>query len=145
MADYVMTIDSDDEHDQRDDEPALDPKFSFDVTGGALVGLLDAWDASDVVKSGSKPEPISVDDIIERRRLKAQAGTKRKRDEDQSEDEWEDEDEEGNEQDELEDSDEESAIGGSANDHDQGDDPLTSDDEDTASASEHSEHDYESV
>jgi hypothetical protein len=56
--DYVMTIDSDDDEPaQRDEDgPALDPGFSFDVTGGALTGVLDVWEASaDVVKSGSKP------------------------------------------------------------------------------------------
>ncbi|KAG8702268.1 hypothetical protein FRC09_004840, partial [Ceratobasidium sp. 395] len=54
---YLMTIDSDDEFVQRDEDgPALDPAFSFDVTGGALTGVLDAWGAADdVVKSGSKP------------------------------------------------------------------------------------------
>lgn len=56
--DFVMTIDSDDDETVRgdDDGPALDPGFSFDVTGGALTGVLDAWETSaDVVKSGSKP------------------------------------------------------------------------------------------
>lgn len=56
--DFVMTIDSDDDETVRgdDDGPALDPGFSFDVTGGALTGVLDVWDASaDIVKSGSKP------------------------------------------------------------------------------------------
>ncbi|KAG9126797.1 nucleolar DEAD-box protein required for synthesis of 60S ribosomal subunit [Ceratobasidium sp. 392] len=125
--DYVMTIDSDDEENvQRDEDgPALDPSFSFDVTGGALTGVLDAWETADVVKSGSKPEPISVDDIIERRRLKAQG--KRKREDDSSdEEEWEDDD--GSE------SGDESEFG-AATDEDQEDeeDPLASDDEDAAS------------
>ncbi|KAG8680114.1 nucleolar DEAD-box protein required for synthesis of 60S ribosomal subunit, partial [Ceratobasidium sp. 394] len=135
-SDYVMTIDSDDDEPiQRDEDgPTLDNSFSFDVTGGALTGVLDAWDASDdVVKSGSKPEPISVDDIIERRRLKAQTvGSKRKREED-----VEDSSESGSE------SSEESAFGGAANEEQQDDnsDPLASDNEsdNEDAASEHSD------
>lgn len=111
--DYVMTLDSDDEAGVEGEGPAIDPGFSFDVTGGALTGPADVWDSPDVVHSGTRPvsahqralfcadlsqvqEPISVDDIIERRRLRAQTGTKRKHHE------ADDDDEEGDSADESE-------------------------------------------
>ncbi|KDR82696.1 hypothetical protein GALMADRAFT_238187 [Galerina marginata CBS 339.88] len=95
MSDYVMTIDSDTEdvsipssikqskHDPLD-ETKLDPDFVFDLAGDPYIDLTQFTELHDLVKTGSKPEPISVDDIIARRRL----NKKRKRaEESESEDE----------------------------------------------------------
>ncbi|KAL0951162.1 hypothetical protein HGRIS_007894 [Hohenbuehelia grisea] len=113
--DFIMTIDSDTEDVSKpiagssarkttNDDTALNPDFVFDVSGDPYIdALAPPSDLLDLVKAGSKPvsyafvhlplgsfdvsqQPISVDDIIERRRLKA----KRKRDDD-SDDEDEEE------------------------------------------------------
>ncbi|KAM5535451.1 hypothetical protein V8D89_010973 [Ganoderma adspersum] len=82
----------------------LNPDFSFDLSGDPYNDFLnDHLDVQDLVKKGSKPEPISVDDIIARRKLRGNGNGKRKRpvedegDEDDSEDEDGDESEEENE------------------------------------------------
>ncbi|KAF7320322.1 DEAD-domain-containing protein [Mycena kentingensis (nom. inval.)] len=96
MDDYILTIDSDPEDTgpatkTKDDE--LDPDFIFDVSGDPYEH--DASGAlRDIIKQGSKPQPICVDDIIARRKL----GVKRKRVD-------EDEEDEGDELAEEEDSD----------------------------------------
>ncbi|KAH9946632.1 DEAD-domain-containing protein [Amylocystis lapponica] len=93
--DFVMTIDSDVEEDAplqpsvksgkaknlSGEDAQLDPEFVFDVSGDPYADLLGDThiDVNDLVKKGSKPEPISVNDIIARRKLKSQTG-KRKRD-----------------------------------------------------------------
>ncbi|KAF8908956.1 P-loop containing nucleoside triphosphate hydrolase protein [Gymnopilus junonius] len=86
MADYVMTIDSDAEDGpipsstkpSKPDEVKLDPEFVFDLSGDLYIDLTDnTVGFHDFVKTGSKPEPISVDEIIARRRL----NKKRKREE----------------------------------------------------------------
>ncbi|KZT74641.1 DEAD-domain-containing protein [Daedalea quercina L-15889] len=91
--DFVMTIDSDTEDaplvssssKARKSAPTgedaqLNPDFVFDLTGDPYNELLeDSLDVDDLVKSGSKPKPISVDDIIERRKLKKSQAAKRKR------------------------------------------------------------------
>ncbi|KAJ7293597.1 DEAD-domain-containing protein [Mycena rebaudengoi] len=87
MDDYVLTIDSDVEDDipttKSKDEAALDPAFIFDLSGDHYADILgEQTQALDIVKGGTKPEPISVDDIIARRKL----GAKRKRAEEDSED-----------------------------------------------------------
>ncbi|KAI0271361.1 DEAD-domain-containing protein [Gloeopeniophorella convolvens] len=93
--DFVMTLDSDEEAppetakrskahkaSKEADEAQLDPAFTFDLSGDPYNDLLQGGtNFVDVVKSGSKPEPISVDDIIAKRRLRRTSG-KRKRDED---------------------------------------------------------------
>ncbi|RPD82565.1 DEAD-domain-containing protein [Lentinus tigrinus ALCF2SS1-7] len=57
----------------------LNPEFSFDLSGDPYNDFLnDHLDVQDLVKKGSKPEPISVDDIIARRKLGA-TNRKRKR------------------------------------------------------------------
>lgn len=115
VADYIMTIDSDDEETadaskMAQDEAKLNPEFVFDVVGDPYLEFGSY--TLDLVKSGSKPVysvrslvenlftfsqvPISVDDIIARRRL----NSKRKRpeigeDEDREEEDWEDEVEKG--------------------------------------------------
>ncbi|KAI0068359.1 DEAD-domain-containing protein [Artomyces pyxidatus] len=62
-----------------DEEAQLDPAFTFDLSGDPYQDLLDgASELVDLVKKGSKPDPISVDDIIAKRRLHASSG-KRKR------------------------------------------------------------------
>ncbi|PCH33623.1 DEAD-domain-containing protein [Wolfiporia cocos MD-104 SS10] len=78
-----MTIDSDAEdqlpvatksakptQNKNADEAQLNPDFVFDLSGDPYADFLeDRLDVEDLVKSGSKPAPISVDDIIERRKL----------------------------------------------------------------------------
>ncbi|KAI0051695.1 DEAD-domain-containing protein [Auriscalpium vulgare] len=108
-----MTIDSDD--DETPPEPVkrsksskvadpedaqLDPTFTFDLSGDPYAELLDGGlDLVDLVKKGSKPNPISVDDIIAKRRLKNTSGKRKRGDED---DESEDGDELSGNEDELE-------------------------------------------
>ncbi|KIY52754.1 DEAD-domain-containing protein [Fistulina hepatica ATCC 64428] len=93
MADYVMTIDSDTEDvlpekhlaDSSRVQNDMNPDFTFTFTDDPLFIFQD--NTTDTVKEGSKPAPISVDDIIERRRLK------RKRDlQDDGDDDSEDDD-----------------------------------------------------
>ncbi|KAG5221887.1 nucleolar DEAD-box protein required for synthesis of 60S ribosomal [Salix suchowensis] len=82
---YIMTLESDAEDDpvKPDKLPAnedtqLDPEFSFDVTSDPYADILgDSSHVADIVQAGSKPQPISVDDIIARRQIRA----KRKRQE----------------------------------------------------------------
>ncbi|EUC66835.1 ATP-dependent RNA helicase DRS1 [Rhizoctonia solani AG-3 Rhs1AP] len=95
---YVMTIDSDDEGGVEGDGPAINPEFTFDIAGGALTGPADVWDSADVVHSGSKPEPISVDDIIARRKLRAQAGASLKRKRHEADEDEESSDDEGSQE-----------------------------------------------
>ncbi|KAI0735181.1 DEAD-domain-containing protein [Earliella scabrosa] len=86
----------------------LNPDFTFDLSGDPYNDFLDHLDVQDLVKKGSKPEPISVDDIIARRKLHNSTG-KRKRpiedegDEDEDGSDVEDEDEEDSASDEDED------------------------------------------
>lgn len=92
-----MTIESDDESppqrrsskkQQVDDAAHLDPDFHFDVAGDPYIDLFEfGTQHEDIVKKVSKPDPVSVDEIIERRKLKTLS--KRKR-EQESEDEAED-------------------------------------------------------
>lgn len=71
-----------------DDAAHLDPDFHFDVAGDPYVDLFEfGTQHEDIVKKVSKPDPVSVDEIIERRKLKTLS--KRKR-EQESEDEAED-------------------------------------------------------
>lgn len=71
-----------------DDAAHLDPDFHFDVAGDPYIDLFEfGTQHEDIVKKVSKPDPVSVDEIIERRKLKGLA--KRKR-EQESEDEAED-------------------------------------------------------
>ncbi|KAG1750011.1 DEAD-domain-containing protein [Suillus paluster] len=95
--DFVMTIDSDDESppqrrnskkQQVDDAALLDPDFQFDVAGDPYTDFLEfGAQQQDIVQKISKPDPVSVDEIIARRKLKT--GLKRKR-EPESENETED-------------------------------------------------------
>ncbi|KAJ3554550.1 hypothetical protein NM688_g3049 [Phlebia brevispora] len=83
--DFVMTIASDDEEDSgkaskskdTGDDAQLNPDFTFDLQGDPYAEFLDGTTgAEDVVETGSKPKPISVDDIIERRKLKRKRAAK---------------------------------------------------------------------
>ncbi|OAX42987.1 DEAD-domain-containing protein [Rhizopogon vinicolor AM-OR11-026] len=95
--DFVMTIESDDESrpqrkdskkQQVDDAAHLNPDFQFNVVGDPYTDFLDFSAQQDIVKKISKPDPVSVDEIIERRKLK-NVGSKRKRGQ-ESEDDTED-------------------------------------------------------
>ncbi|GJJ09682.1 hypothetical protein Clacol_003906 [Clathrus columnatus] len=94
--DFVFTIDSDDELTIEEPLPlktssgkskdfvddTLNPNFIFDPTGDPYADVLST-ELKDEVIISSKPAPISVDDIITRRRLKATSNNsnkKRKRD-----------------------------------------------------------------
>ncbi|KAH9480511.1 nucleolar DEAD-box protein required for synthesis of 60S ribosomal subunit [Psilocybe cubensis] len=156
MSDYVMTIDSDPEDipipstskpsksksknaNVPADDANLDPDFVFDVAGDPYIDLTnEAMGLQDFVKTGSKPQPISVDEIIARRRL----NRKRKRVEERSESEDEDEDEdEGDALDSDEkDTDTESIQGEDEEDED----PLATSDEEVENENESdSENDLE--
>ncbi|KAM6498130.1 DEAD domain containing protein [Amanita muscaria] len=77
MADYIMTIDSDSEEQpkkqvrdegQEQEESKFNPDFVFDTTGDPYVDVIDRHHTlNDLVKAGTKPDPISVNDIIARR------------------------------------------------------------------------------
>ncbi|TFK41137.1 DEAD-domain-containing protein [Crucibulum laeve] len=106
MVDYVMTIDSDDEIipikasknlSKEPEEARLDPGFVFDVSGDPYFDLVPQdTHFEDLVKKGSKPQPISVDEIIERRRL---GSKKRKRDDDEEDEHNDSSDEPGDDED----------------------------------------------
>ncbi|EMD42037.1 hypothetical protein CERSUDRAFT_129370 [Gelatoporia subvermispora B] len=111
--DFVMTIDSDGEEVSpptrvtkskkapETEDAQLNPEFTFDLSGDPYADLLGApLDLQDLVKKGSKPQPISVDDIIARRKLKAQSYTGKRKREDLDDDFSEDENEEVSEDDE---------------------------------------------
>ncbi|KIK83138.1 hypothetical protein PAXRUDRAFT_35494 [Paxillus rubicundulus Ve08.2h10] len=97
--DFIRTIDSDDEKlsqkstkkPSNDSEEAhIDPDFQFDLSEDPFTDLLQFNQSQDVVKQISRPDPVSIDEIIERRKLR-QANAKRKRDdEDDNEDDNED-------------------------------------------------------
>ncbi|KAF5374766.1 hypothetical protein D9758_000276 [Tetrapyrgos nigripes] len=131
MAHYVMTIDSDTEEPSNDvpskktnNEDALNPDFTFDVSGDLYFDLLDSQTNPDVLATGSKPNAISVDDIIARRKL----SKKRKREADEEE-----EDEDDDEDEDDFDAGSFSSLGGDGTDEEEEEeeeDPLeTSDDE----------------
>ncbi|KIJ21730.1 hypothetical protein PAXINDRAFT_173799 [Paxillus involutus ATCC 200175] len=93
--DFIRTIDSDDEKPSQkrtkkpsndEEEARIDPDFQFDLSEDPFIDLLQFHQSQDVVRQISKPDPVSIDEIIERRKLR-QASAKRKRDdEDDSED-----------------------------------------------------------
>ncbi|TRM66343.1 P-loop containing nucleoside triphosphate hydrolase protein [Schizophyllum amplum] len=151
MSDYLMTIDSDTEEavpqksaKPEADGPQLDGGFTFDLTGDSYADILGQNGGfEDVVKEGTKPvrdyivvimalraellqAPISVDDIIARRKLK------RKREADAAdadEDESDADEEEEDEDDDLEDADDEGCSAGEGgDDEDEDDDDSSSDD-----------------
>ncbi|KAI0639386.1 DEAD-domain-containing protein [Trametes polyzona] len=121
----------------------LNPDFTFDLSGDPYTDFLDDHlDVQDLVKKGSKPDPISVDDIIARRKLRAANGKRKRPQEDEGddgsdsegEDEDSDEDEEsGSEDDASEDSDAsgEDFEGISAGEDEE--DPLATSDEESGS------------
>ncbi|KIM85227.1 hypothetical protein PILCRDRAFT_5570 [Piloderma croceum F 1598] len=90
--DFIMTIGSDDEErppskglryaasQNLDPEDAqLNTEFTFDLNGDPYTDIISEFHSRDLVKTGSRPEPISVDDIITRRKLSSHS-RKRKRD-----------------------------------------------------------------
>ncbi|KAL1697166.1 P-loop containing nucleoside triphosphate hydrolase protein [Schizophyllum commune] len=127
MSDYLMTIDSDTEDavvPQKSSKPEaegpqLDAGFTFDLTGDSYADMLSqAAEFQDVVKEGSKPAPISVDDIIARRKLKRKREAAADSDDEADSEEDEDDDEEAeiedgeeSEEDPLATSDEEAGSG----------------------------------
>ncbi|KAI0312629.1 DEAD-domain-containing protein [Amylostereum chailletii] len=140
LHDFIMTIDSDDEAEtskqkklgsSKADDVQLDPEFTFDLSGDPYQDLADGIrDVDDLVKKGSKPDPISVDDIIAKRRLGTTSG-KRKRApvDDDSEEESE---AEGDEVDSMEDGDddqEEEEVVRSDEEEEEEEDPLATSDE----------------
>ncbi|KAJ7254091.1 DEAD-domain-containing protein [Mycena haematopus] len=129
MDDYIMTIDSDVEDNvvpvKPKDDADLNPEFVFDLSGDPYADIIGQQTAlHDVVKGGTKPQPISVDDIIARRKL----GTKRKRAVEEEEN--------------VSDGDEASALGDSDEDEDEDefdvlrDEDSASDDEDLLASDE---------
>jgi ATP-dependent RNA helicase DDX27 len=103
--DFVMTIESDDESppqrrsskkQQVDDAAHLDPDFQFDIAGDPYTDYLEfGRQQEDIVKKVSKPDPVSVDEIIARRKLKTLSKRKREESEDEAEDDMEESDASG--------------------------------------------------
>ncbi|KAF5370217.1 hypothetical protein D9615_010060 [Tricholomella constricta] len=102
MTDYVMTLDSDSEDyifpkPSKDSKPetedaSLNPEFTFDVSGDPYVDIIgQSIELGDFVKKGTQPEPISVDEIIARRRITI----KRKRGDNDNEESASEEESEG--------------------------------------------------
>ncbi|PIL31978.1 transporter [Ganoderma sinense ZZ0214-1] len=112
----------------------LNPDFSFDLSGDPFNDFLnDHLDVQDLVKKGTKPEPISVDDIIARRRLRGKDGGKRKRPvEDEGDEEEDSEVEDGGESEEDE---EEDSDGSAASEDEFGVLPADDEDEDLLATS----------
>ncbi|KAJ4486180.1 DEAD-domain-containing protein [Lentinula aciculospora] len=104
MSGYVMTIDSDTEESPGETnaqktiiDEALNPDFIFDLSGDPYSDLLEERRSGPDILKGTKPEPISVDDIITRRKV-----AKRKREPETDEEDEEGSDEEDAEEDEGE-------------------------------------------
>ncbi|PAV22425.1 DEAD-domain-containing [Pyrrhoderma noxium] len=77
-----------------DEKDTLNPEFTFDLTGDVYEDVLNGKDSIGDLIKGSKREPISVDDIIARRKLSSSA-KKRKRDNESEEDDDEESEENG--------------------------------------------------
>ncbi|RDB28494.1 ATP-dependent RNA helicase DRS1 [Hypsizygus marmoreus] len=148
MADYVMTIDSDSEDhvvtkptsSKPEIEDALNPEFIFDVSGDPYIDFVGHGEPNDLVKQGTKPDPISVDEIIARRRLK----NKRKRDtgvdigsDDSSNEDLLDDDDDADD-DDVENS------GNEENSSEEDDDPLCTSDEEVNTDFQETEEAYSS-
>ncbi|KAI0361642.1 DEAD-domain-containing protein [Trametes cingulata] len=117
----------------------LNPDFTFDLSGDPYTDFLDDHiDVQDLVKKGSKPEPISVDDIIARRKLRATNGKRKRAVEDEGEEGSDSEDEEdASEEDESE---EESEVSDASEEEfegieegDEEEDPLATSEEESGS------------
>ncbi|KAF9527593.1 ATP-dependent RNA helicase drs1 [Crepidotus variabilis] len=157
MADYIMTIDSDNEDAptpspsksgkksekslkslEPADDAKLDLDFVFDAAGDPYVDFsTEAMGFDDLVKTGSKPQPISVDEIIARRRLKRKREIDHETESEMDEDEDEDKndlslDEEGDDEEFGSDVDleqeQDEADPLATSDEDEPDDPLNSSD-----------------
>ncbi|KAK1230881.1 nucleolar DEAD-box protein required for synthesis of 60S ribosomal subunit [Marasmius sp. AFHP31] len=140
MADYVMTIDSDSEDtpitQKANEDTQLNPDFTFDASGDPYTDLLDdRQTGTDVLAKGTKLEPISVDDIIARRR----ATLKRKRGpaEVDSDDSGDDSDHDSENVSDAVESDDEEEFGGVQLDEEEEEeeDPLSTSDEDNEEGS----------
>ncbi|KAJ8084045.1 nucleolar DEAD-box protein required for synthesis of 60S ribosomal subunit [Marasmius tenuissimus] len=133
MADFVMTIDSDSEDtpitQKANEDAQLNLDFTFDASGDPYTDLLDdRQTGTDVLAKGTKLEPISVDDIIARRR----ATLKRKRGptEVDSDDSGDDSDDPEDVSDAVESNDEEEFGGVHPDEEEEEEDPLSTSDED---------------
>ncbi|KAF8626514.1 hypothetical protein AX15_004819 [Amanita polypyramis BW_CC] len=95
MVDYIMTVDSETEehpwkHALEKDEVNFDPEFTFDVTGDPYADVINEHTTlHNPLQKGSKPDPISIDDIIARR--KAPVKRKRREKDSHAEDELDEE------------------------------------------------------
>ncbi|PVG04769.1 DEAD-domain-containing protein [Serendipita vermifera] len=94
--DFIRTIDSDIEDAQEDDfvstntknkgkrreidADTLNPEFIFDLTSSSYQEILTRGTlVDDIVNTGSKPKPISVDDIIARRKSDPSFGSRKRK------------------------------------------------------------------
>ncbi|KAI0365236.1 DEAD-domain-containing protein [Pilatotrama ljubarskyi] len=121
----------------------LNPDFIFDLSGDPYADFLDDHlDVQDLVKKGSKPDPISVDDIIARRKLRASNGKRKRPVDDEGEEgsdseDGEDGSEEGDEDEGEDDSSEGSEASGEdfegLSEGDEEEDPLATSDEESGS------------
>ncbi|KAG6813275.1 hypothetical protein H0H92_012689 [Tricholoma furcatifolium] len=135
MTEYVMTLDSDSEEpllpatlktSKLDEDASLNPEFVFDISGDPyeeFVGTSTSY--GDLVKGVSKPDPISVDDIIARRTL----NRKRKLESRDEDDESDDDEEDASDEDFLDSDSEQSGAGTNVSDEEEGDEYSSSDSE----------------
>ncbi|KAG6335274.1 hypothetical protein ID866_3803 [Astraeus odoratus] len=104
--DFIMTIDSDDEgratkhSKQRTDESEavqINPYLQFDFSGDPYTDMLHSERSQDILDNFSKASavPVSIGDIIERRRLKQRSKKRKRVDEHDSESEVDDSTEDG--------------------------------------------------
>ncbi|KAF5314060.1 hypothetical protein D9611_006832 [Ephemerocybe angulata] len=148
MSEYIMTLDSDDEDVpqtkkavKEDDD--LNPDFVFDLADDTYADILNnGATTQDLVKTGSKATPISVDEIIARRRL----SLKRKRnlggepesdsgsDEEDDGSEGDDSEEEGEDEDEGSEGGESDGEGVEVEDMEEADPLASSEEEDDEEA-----------
>ncbi|KAI0669913.1 DEAD-domain-containing protein [Trametes maxima] len=119
----------------------LNPDFTFDISGDPYADFLDNHlDVQDLVKKGSKPEPISVDDIIARRKLRAGSGKRKRPIEDEGSDSDDDEDNEDEDESGSEEEEDSEASDAPAEDFEamsdaEEEDPLATSDEGSGSES----------
>ncbi|KAG9055772.1 nucleolar DEAD-box protein required for synthesis of 60S ribosomal subunit [Serendipita sp. 407] len=159
MDDFIRTLDSDAEDlaeneelqlkeknkrkGTQEDAGGLNPEFVFDLTGNNYLDILtEQGQQKDIVQTGSKPQPISVDDIIARH--KSEIGTnprKRKREEEKDDESDDESSEDGSES-----TDSESGEPGVVNDSDEDEEsPSKTEEEEETSPSEASEEELETA
>ncbi|KAF8445958.1 DEAD-domain-containing protein [Boletus edulis BED1] len=88
---FIMTIDSDDEnrtqkhsgnHKNEEEGYPINPDFCFDLSGDPYIELLQSDRAKDIVTKIAKPDPVSINEIIQRRKQERASAKRKRSDED---------------------------------------------------------------